>query len=163
MSTKTHHAEHHGKPADYAEPADEFEPIDESGAVPRDAAPPAVDPRGVTPPQALAIYVQEGNTFDYLVTGTALGAGDVIVSNGLVGIATHPCDVGRWAGMANEGVFDFVKKAGDVAALGLTVYWDPVNKYATITAAGGTCLGKVFKAAAGPDARMRVKLITLVP
>jgi predicted RecA/RadA family phage recombinase len=117
-----------------------------------------------TQPLALAFYSQQADCMDYYNSGaTVINAGDVVVMGPMLGVATHFINPSSWGALVLEGAFDFAKKAGDVAALGATLWWDGTNKYATSTSAGNTVIGKAIKAAVAGDARVRVKLIIVVP
>jgi predicted RecA/RadA family phage recombinase len=106
---------------------------------------------------AQATLVQDGKVIDY-TPSSAVAAGDVIVSNKLVGIATRPIAANELGGLTVEGVFDFAKATGSGINFGALVYWDNTNDVATTTASGNELIGKCVKAAASGDTTVRIKL-----
>jgi len=112
---------------------------------------------------AQATFVQEGDAIDY-TPSTAVVAGQVVVQNDIVGVATRPIAADELGALAVEGVFDVVKATGAVNA-GAKVYWDadgnPVGGVAgtgaaTTTDSGNTYIGRAAIAAISGDATVRV-------
>lgn len=106
-----------------------------------------------------ATFIQEGSAIDY-TPGADVAAGDVVVQGDLVGITRLAIKANVLGALAVTGVFEVPKATGGGTALGVgtIVYWDAVNIRATTTAAGNKQLGKVVKAAADADAKVRVRL-----
>jgi predicted RecA/RadA family phage recombinase len=104
-------------------------------------------------------FVQTGDSIDY-TPATAVDAGDVIVQNDLIGVASVDIAASALGALAVTGVFDFPKDTGSASAIaaGKTVYWDENNEVATETAGGNTSLGKSVKAAGDDDTTVRVRL-----
>lgn len=106
-----------------------------------------------------ATFIQEGSAIDY-TPGADVAAGDVVVQGDLVGITRLAIKASVLGALAVTGVFEVPKATGGGTALGVgtIVYWDAVNIRVTTTAAGNKQLGKVVKAAADADAKVRVRL-----
>jgi predicted RecA/RadA family phage recombinase len=108
---------------------------------------------------ATATFIQEGSAIDY-IPGADVAAGAVVVQGDLIGIARLDIKANALGALAVTGVFEVPKATGGGTALGVgvIVYWDATNQLATTTAAGNKQLGKVVKAAADADAKVRVRL-----
>ena len=106
----------------------------------------------------MAVFVEKGNQIDYTPTAD-VAAGDVVVQGELVGVAKQPIAANVVGALAVDGVFDFPKGVGVIAA-GANVYWDEADGEATTDADSGTnkLIGKVVKAAASADTTVRVRL-----
>jgi len=107
----------------------------------------------VTRAQTTAGYV------DY-TPGSPVSAGDVVVQEELVGIATEGIAANKLGALAVEGVFDFPKDtgSGDAIAAGINCYWDATNEVATSTASTHKLIGKSVAAAAASAATVRIKM-----
>ncbi len=107
----------------------------------------------------MATKYSEGSRINYTPTA-AVSAGDVVVQEDLVGIATADIPASTLGVLDVEGVFDMAKETGSgkAIAVGSIVYWDKTKKVVTETADGNAYLGKVIAAAAADDATARVKL-----
>jgi len=107
----------------------------------------------------MATFVHEGNTVDY-TPGSAVTAGDVVVQETLVGVATQDIAASKLGALTVKGVFDFAKAttSGSAIAAGKKVYWDSGNEVATETAGGNTYLGKTVAAATAAASTVRVRL-----
>jgi len=103
-----------------------------------------------------AVFVHAGHIVNHTPT-TALAAGQVVVLGELVAVATYPVEANQTCGLAVQGVFDFAKGSTAIA-LGALVYWDDAANIATTTATGNKLIGKVIRAAAASDSRVRVLL-----
>ena len=101
-----------------------------------------------------AEYVQSENSFE-IVPAESISAGEVIIQKDLIGITTHDIAAGALGVLHRKGAFDIVKKADDDFAVGDKVYWDAVNKQATLTAAGNKLLGLALAATTEGDERVR--------
>lgn len=117
-----------------------------------------------------AIYVQDGDSLNY-TPGSAVAAGDVIISAGIAYIASQAIAASALGAVVpqEEGVWDIVKDSSTFAA-GDPVYWkttgDPVggtagSGAATSTSAGAYLLGYVPIGITGltGDTTIRTKLI----
>ena len=108
---------------------------------------------------ATAQFIHDGKAIDYTPSAD-VSAGDVVVQNDLVGIATLDITADALGALAVTGVFDLPKATGvgEALAAGAAVYWDAANQQATATADGHTPLGKTVGAAGDDDATGRVAL-----
>ena len=102
-------------------------------------------------------YRAEGDRIDY-TPDSAVSAGDIVVQNSLIGVATRDIDASVQGALAVEGVFD-VDKEEIAFAVGEDVYYDEDSGLAT--ASEGVYMGKCVKAALATDSTVRVKLIPL--
>lgn len=106
-----------------------------------------------------ALYVQEGGSVDY-TPGSAVLAGDVVVQGEMVGVAKLPIAANALGALSITGVFDFLKTAATVYAVGVVVFWDVADSEATEASDTGTNkrIGHVVLAAASGDATVRCRL-----
>lgn len=113
-------------------------------------------------------FLQEGNVIDH-TPGSAVGAGDVVVQNSLVGIAKVDIAANALGALAVSGIFDVVKVTGGITA-GVACYWDatgdPVGGTSgtgaiTTTAGGNTFAGYAVLTAASGDAVVRLFLVAV--
>jgi len=102
-----------------------------------------------------AKYVSAGNTISYTPT-TALSAGAVVLLNELIAIATYPVEANQPCALAVQGVFE-IDKLNVAMPLGAVAYWDNTAQKITLTDTG-LKVGKVVRAAAASDAKVRVLL-----
>ncbi len=101
-----------------------------------------------------ATFRAEGNRIDHTPVA-AVTAGDVVVQNGWVCVATRDIAAGALGSLACEGILDFDKE--EVAfAVGEDVYYDEDTGLAFHGA--GAYAGKCAAAALATDATVRVKL-----
>lgn len=109
--------------------------------------------------------VKVGETTEYTPSG-AVAAGEVVIQNGLVGIAPAPIAANELGSLDVEGIFKMVKATGAINA-GAAVYWDadgnPVSGTAgtgacTTTSSANTYLGKAELAAGSSDETVMVRL-----
>jgi predicted RecA/RadA family phage recombinase len=109
-------------------------------------------------------FLHEGDFVDYTPSAD-VASGDVVVQNGLVGIALRPILSGTLGALAVEGVFELPKATGASTAIdvGKKVYWNATNKQVTETASGNTLLGKTVKASVDADAIVRVSICQGAP
>jgi predicted RecA/RadA family phage recombinase len=106
---------------------------------------------------ATATFVHDGKSIDY-TPGADVSAGDVVVQQGLVGVAKLDIASGALGALAVTGVFDFPCDPGDTGVpVGVQFYWDVGNGYAT-TQASGPALGKNVVATGSPVTTVRVRL-----
>jgi len=96
------------------------------------------------------IYRYEGESIPY-TPGGAVTAGDVVVQNGLVGVAKLDIAAGQLGSLSICGVFEWPKGAGAGTdlAVGDLVYWDATAGFATVNSGGGAnpLIGPVVEAA----------------
>ncbi len=118
--------------------------------------------------QSPAVRVAEGDYIDYS-PGAAFIEGEVIVQNGLLGVAWQPIVANVLGSLSLSGVFDFPKVTGAVNA-GQIVYWDATGSpvtgdassgAATTTEGANTFIGRANVAAASGDSTVRVRLFGL--
>lgn len=108
---------------------------------------------------ALATFLQQGNTIDFIPTAD-VPAGEVVVQGELVGIATRPIPANTLGALTVVGVFDVPKASATEFAAGAKVYWDATNKLAVASDGGGAnkLMGKAIKAAPSGQTTVRVRL-----
>jgi predicted RecA/RadA family phage recombinase len=104
-----------------------------------------------------ADFVHDGGMIDH-TPGSAVVAGDVIVLGELVTVAPVDIAANRLGQVATEGVYDFNKPGATAYAIGILLYWDDAGNVTTTTSAGNKLIGKVVRAAASADTKVRVKL-----
>jgi predicted RecA/RadA family phage recombinase len=107
----------------------------------------------------MATKKSEGRRIDY-TPGTTVSAGDEVVLNDIVGVATEDIAANELGALDIEGVFEFAKDTGsgtDIAA-GEIVYWDAGSEFITTTSAGNTRAGKAIAAAATTAEVVSVKI-----
>lgn len=106
-----------------------------------------------------ALFVHEGGSIDH-TPGSDVAAGDVVVQGELVGVAKRAIASGELGALAITGVFDFLKTAATVYAIGVVVFWDVADSEATELVDTGTNkrIGHVVKAALSADLTVRVRL-----
>lgn len=105
-----------------------------------------------------------GDTIPY-TPGSAVTAGDVVVQENLVGIATEDIEANRQGALAIEGVFEFPKVTGAIA-VGEDVFWDADGTAVDLTTGAATTtegadpyIGLCVEAAASADETVKVKLV----
>lgn len=111
-----------------------------------------------------ATWVAEGDAIDY-TPGVAVGAGSVVVQNGMLGIANLDIEANQLGALHTKGVYDIEKETGAVVA-GQDVFYktagDPVSgtagSGAASTSGAGVYAGKATQAAAANDTHVRVRL-----
>jgi len=106
-----------------------------------------------------ARYVQLGDIVEY-VPATDVAAGDVVVINNLIGVATRPITAGTRGNIALAGVFEVVKDSATVFNMGDLAYWDATNNKAVTTDGGGAnkLLGKVIADAPANTTTVRIRM-----
>jgi len=103
-----------------------------------------------------AVFVHEGDSIDYTPT-TSVDAGDVVVQGDLVGVAKQPITSDQLGALAVAGVFDFTKGA-EALTVGTIVYWESTAGVVTTNPTGNKLVGKVVRAAAATDTKVRVRM-----
>ncbi len=112
-----------------------------------------------------AIYIQRGEVIDY-TPSVNIAAGQVVVQNGLVGIARTPIAANALGSLAVVGLFRVVKANLEINS-GAALYWDadgnPYNGTAgtgcaTTNASGNTFMGFGTAAAGATDETVNVRL-----
>lgn len=104
--------------------------------------------------------VADGRMVDY-TPASAVTAGDVIVQDEMVGIATSDIAADEKGALAVEGIFDVQKTAAaEAMSAGELVYWDEADESATLLPDSGTnkLLGKCVEDATAAATSVRVKL-----
>ena len=74
---------------------------------------------------AKATFVQDGKAIDY-TPGSAVSGGDVVVLNGIIGIAITDIAAAALGSLATRGLFKLPKTTA-AWVRGLPVHWDPVG------------------------------------
>lgn len=106
-----------------------------------------------------AQYVQHGDSVDY-TPAVDVAAGDVIAIGTLVGVAKRDIKANTLGAMTVLGVFDVVKDAAEVIALGDSIYWDSTNLRCTKVTTGNKYMGKAVLAAGANTTTVRVRVST---
>jgi predicted RecA/RadA family phage recombinase len=118
----------------------------------------------------MSVYVyQSGRTIDYTPT-SAVTAGDVVVQNNLIGVATLDIAANDKGSLMVEGVVRAPSNSASISA-GVKIYWDSVQEIATtsssqIDSSSSTSetptswkyMGKSIKAATTDDSYVKVLL-----
>ena len=107
----------------------------------------------------IARYIQDGHALD-ITPSADLAAGDVVVAGDLIGVAAGDITAHTLGAIQVTGVFEFPKATGvgTALSLGAKAYWDDTAKVATATAGANKPLGKVARAAADEDTKVRIRL-----
>lgn len=107
-------------------------------------------------------YRGPGNTIK-LAAGTARSAGDIVVSNEVLGVVAEDATTAQTPVMSIEGVFRLPKATGVTIALGALANYDAsadnVTSAATAAAGDVTNFGIAMEAGASADTYINVKLI----
>lgn len=108
---------------------------------------------------ATAVVRGEGQVVDY-TPGADVDAGDVVVQESLVGVATRDITDSVLGALLVKGLVDFPKDtgSGDAISAGVQLYWDAGNEVATATADSNKKLGVSAVAAAASASTVRVLL-----
>lgn len=106
-----------------------------------------------------ATYKHEGKYIDY-TPGAAVSAGDVVVLNDIIGVATQDIAADDLGALKIQEVFTFPKATGtgEAIAQGKEVYWDAANEVITETAGANVKAGVCVKAAGDAAATIDVLL-----
>lgn len=101
-------------------------------------------------------YICKGDTIE-VIAAEAIASGDVVVTNGLIGIAVTSAAIGETVAVKIEGVFSLAK---DNAAInqGAVVYWNATDKVVTATAGTNAQIGYAYLSAIAADTAVLVKL-----
>ncbi len=103
-------------------------------------------------------FVQEGDVIDFVVPAIVVTSGDLVnIGPALSGVALHDGVEGDTIEVAIRGVFDVLKTAALVIAVGEEVYFNTTTKMVTKTKTD-KCLGVATLAAAADDTTVRVVL-----
>ena len=74
-----------------------------------------------------ARYIQRGESIDF-VPERDIAAGEIVIRNGLIGVARIPVKKGTLGSLALSGVFDVTKPVRCAFSVGAAVYWDTVRQ-----------------------------------
>ena len=102
-----------------------------------------------------ARYIQRGESIDFL-PDRDISAGEIVIQNGLVGVAKIPVKKGTPGSLALSGVFDVTKTVRCAFSVGAAVYWDAERKSAVTS--GDLLLGLVAENSKLNDSYVRVIL-----
>jgi predicted RecA/RadA family phage recombinase len=106
-------------------------------------------------------FHQNGDVLD-IVAGSAISAGDVVVTGGMIGIAIADIANGSTGSIAVEGVFKVTKIAGEAWVVGDKIGYDAsatgFDKTFTPAAGDVTTCGRAAVAAASADTVGYIKL-----
>ena len=102
-----------------------------------------------------ARYIQRGESIDFL-PDRDISAGEIVIQNGLVGVAKIPVGKGTPGSLALSGVFDVTKTVRCAFSVGAAVYWDTVRQSAVTS--GELLLGLAAESSKLNDSHVRVIL-----
>ena len=102
-----------------------------------------------------ARYIQRGESIDFL-PDRDIAAGEIVIRNGLVGVAKIPVGKGTPGSLALSGVFDVTKTVRCAFSVGAAVYWDIVRQSAVTS--GELLLGLAAESSKLNDSHVRVIL-----
>ena len=102
-----------------------------------------------------ARYIQRGESIDFL-PDRDISAGEIVIRNGLVGVAKIPVGKGTPGSLALSGVFDVTKTVRCAFSVGAAVYWDIVRQSAVTS--GELLLGLAAESSKLNDSHVRVIL-----
>ena len=102
-----------------------------------------------------ARYIQRGESIDFL-PDRDISAGEIVIQNGLVGVAKIPVGKGTPGSLALSGVFDVTKPVRCAFSVGAAVYWDTVRQSAVTS--GDLLLGLAAENSKLNDSHVRVIL-----
>lgn len=105
-----------------------------------------------------AKFLHEGKAIDITAGASGIAAGDIVVSGGIVGVASNDIPANGTGAIAIEGVYSIVKKTDAVLTIGADVYWNATSAYAMGSSAGLTKIGKAVEAAASGATVVKVKI-----
>ena len=100
-----------------------------------------------------ARYIQRGESIDF-VPERDIAAGEIVIRNGLIGVARIPVKKGTLGSLALSGVFDVTKPVR--CAFSAAVYWDTVRQSAVTS--GELLLGLAAESSKLNDSHIRVIL-----
>lgn len=103
-------------------------------------------------------YIQPGVNLT-LPAAADIKSGEVFILGAITGIAAGDALEDEMVDVVTSGVFRLDKVAADAFAVGDAVYFDEVNKLATVEATGNTRIGTAVKIAVDGSAAVEVKLI----
>ena len=102
-----------------------------------------------------ARYIQRGESIDFL-PDRDISAGEIVIRNGLVGVAKIPVGKGTPGSLALSGVFDVTKTVHCAFSVGAAVYWDAARQRAVTS--GVPLLGLAAECSKLIDSHVRVIL-----
>ena len=103
-----------------------------------------------------ATYVQLGQAIDF-VPSRDVAAGEILVCNGMAGVARLPVKAGELGSLHLSGVYD-VDKAPGAIGVGSKVYFDAGSGLATAAESGNAYLGVASCNSPSGAAKVRVIL-----
>ncbi|MEJ1161787.1 DUF2190 family protein [Prosthecomicrobium sp. N25] len=103
-------------------------------------------------------YIQSGTFVAVAAPTGGVSSGDGVLVGSIFGVAATTAAEAADVEIGLTGVYDLPKKSGDTPAVRTKVYWDAANGYVTTTSTSNTLIGAAVRAAAGPDATVRVRL-----
>ena len=102
-----------------------------------------------------ARYIQRGESIDFF-PDRDIAAGEIVIRNGLVGVARIPVKKGTLGSLALSGVFDVTKPVRCAFSAGAAVYWDAARQSAVTS--GDQLLGLAAESSRLNDSHVRVIL-----
>ena len=101
--------------------------------------------------------IDSGKTFT-IAPAAEVRAGDVVVENGLHGVAPYTIPAGSTGVVEREGKFE-ITYSGGAASRGVAAYWNATGKFVTVTSgAGVTAIGKLAEPVVSGAAVCRIIL-----
>lgn len=93
-------------------------------------------------------YVSTGERLSF-TSGADIASGDAVQLGALFGVATGDIATGDDGTIKLTGIFDLTKAPSQSWSVGVKIYWDSTNWWATTTATGNTLIGAVAAAVGG--------------
>ncbi len=87
-------------------------------------------------------YVSAGDRLSF-TTGADIASGDAVQLGSLFGVANGDIANGAEGTIKLTGIFDLTKAPSQSWSVGVKIYWDATNWWATTTASGNTLIGAV--------------------
>lgn len=102
-----------------------------------------------------ARYIQRAESID-IVPNSPVASGEIVIRNGLVGVARLPISAGELGALALSGVFDVIKTARCSFSVGAAVFWDASRRSAVTS--GEIMLGLAIQGSSVTDDKVRIVL-----
>lgn len=93
-----------------------------------------------------------------IVAGSSIAAGDVVVANGLIGVAPYSIAAGATGVVDLEGDFELDFDGASASEQGVAAYYNSTTKKVTATSTDNTAIGHFAVATASGATRCRVIL-----
>ena len=104
-----------------------------------------------------AIRKTSGKSFT-IVAGSNIAAGDVVIVNGLHGVAPYAIPSGTVGTIEREGEFEIAYDGASDASQGASAYWNATSGAVSASSSSATLIGVFAASAASGDTVCRVIL-----